>query len=72
MWEHSPPWIQCGSTPPIPPQSQLLQTHIMDRVCLEDSSLVLVTVGLVLLLALFIILCYRTLKSCKNVSVPIV
>ena len=72
MWEHSPPWIQCGSTPPIPPQSQLLQTHIMDRVCLEDSSLVLVTVGLVLLLALFIILCYRTLKSCKNISVPIV
>ena len=72
MWEHSPPWIQCGSTPPIPPQSQLLQTHIMDRVCLEDSELVLVTVGLVLLLALFIILCYRTIKSCKNISVPIV
>ena len=72
MWEHSPPWIQCGSTPSIPPQSQLLQTHIMDRVCLEDSELVLVTVGLVLLLALFIILCYRTLKSCKNISVPIV
>ena len=72
MWEHSPPWIQCGSTPPIPPQSQLLQTLVMERVCLEDSELVLITVGLVLNLASFIIICYRTLKACKNVSVYIV
>ena len=62
-----------GSTPSIPPQSQLLQTHIMDRVCLEDSSLVLVTIGMVLLLVLTIILCYRTLKSGMSISsVPIV
>ena len=62
-----------GSTPSIPPQSQLRTPHTMDKICLEDNSLWLVTIGMVLLLVLTIILCYRTLKSGMSISsVPIV
>ena len=62
-----------GSTPSIPPQSQLRTPHTMAQICFEGNSLWLVIIGMVLLIVLTMILCYRTIKRGMSLSsVPIV